>query len=146
MQATKTTLSSSLLLPPRPLNSINSSSSRRKHSLRVFAEGNRKRRSVNKVDEDMIVLRMRIHEMKMTQENCEASADWMEWEKKYISHYDTDVFEAVGFLQTILLNTRPSFVLGAVVLLALSVAVSTTTVALQMLEVAKWILSQIHFC
>ncbi|GAB4840365.1 hypothetical protein Ancab_021131 [Ancistrocladus abbreviatus] len=35
------------------------------------------------VDENMIVLRMRIQEMKMMENNYEAPSDWMPWEKQF---------------------------------------------------------------
>ena len=63
------------------------------------------------VDEDMIVLRMRIHEIKMSEKSQAevAASDWMEWEKKYYGEdYDSDICEAVGLLQSRLMDTRPS--------------------------------------
>ncbi|KAA8532600.1 hypothetical protein F0562_032584 [Nyssa sinensis] len=49
------------------------------------------------VDENMIVLRMRIRETKMAESNCESSpSEWMEWEKRYCKRYDKDICEAVG--------------------------------------------------
>ncbi|KAJ4961141.1 hypothetical protein NE237_021051 [Protea cynaroides] len=56
------------------------------------------------VDENMIVLRKRIHEMKKMEKNQEPPEDWMEWEKKYYRHYNSDVYEAVGLLQTQLMD------------------------------------------
>ncbi|KAK8498689.1 hypothetical protein V6N12_000991 [Hibiscus sabdariffa] len=48
--------------------------------------GGRRRRPV---DEDMIVLRKRIHEMKMVDRNYEPPTNWMEWEKRYYTSYDS---------------------------------------------------------
>ncbi|KAL5728595.1 hypothetical protein ACHQM5_001664 [Ranunculus cassubicifolius] len=82
----------------------------------------------NRVDEDLIVLRMRIHDIQMEADRREISANWMEWEKKYYSYYDSDIMQAVGWLQTQLLNTRPIVALGMAILLAFSVTSSTTMV------------------
>ncbi|XP_042479392.1 uncharacterized protein LOC122060234 [Macadamia integrifolia] len=96
------------------------------------------------VDENMIVLRKRIQEMKMVESNQEAPEEWMEWEKRYYTDYDSDVCEAVGLLQTQLMKTRPSVALGMVALVTLSVPTSTFMVALQLMEMARKILSEIH--
>ncbi|KAI9075079.1 hypothetical protein K1719_042977 [Acacia pycnantha] len=66
------------------------------------------------VGENMIVLRKRIHEMKMIEKNYESSVDWMDWEKCYYTSYDSMICDALGVLQTQLMNTRPSLVLGLV--------------------------------
>ncbi|KAJ4960206.1 hypothetical protein NE237_020116 [Protea cynaroides] len=95
------------------------------------------------VDENMIVLRKRIHEMKMMEKNQEAPEDWMEWEKKYYRHYNSDVCEAVGLLQTQLMEMRPGLVFGMAVVVMLSVPTSMSVVALHLMEMAKWILSRI---
>ncbi|KAJ4961618.1 hypothetical protein NE237_021528 [Protea cynaroides] len=95
------------------------------------------------VDENMMVLRKRIQEMKMMEKNHEAPEDWMEWEKKYYRHYNSDVCEAVGLLQTQLMDMRPSLALGMVVVVMLSVPTSMFVVALHLMEIAKWILSRI---
>ncbi|WP_248793031.1 hypothetical protein, partial [Escherichia coli] len=79
----------------------------------------------------------------MEEANYEAPSNWMEWEKKYYANYDSDVCEAVGLLQTQLMNTRPSFVIGTAVLLVLIVTTSTAMVSVQFIEIAKWILSMI---
>ncbi|KAF7808789.1 uncharacterized protein G2W53_035532 [Senna tora] len=43
------------------------------------------------VDENMIILRMRIQEMKMMErKNYVAPSDWMEWEKQYHRSYEYD--------------------------------------------------------
>ncbi|KAF8376800.1 hypothetical protein HHK36_031528 [Tetracentron sinense] len=98
------------------------------------------------VDENMIVLRKRIHEMKMIERNDEAPLDWMEWEKQYYTNYDSDICEAMGLLQSLLMNTRPSLALGMVALITLSVPASMVMVLFDLMEIAKWILSGIHLC
>ncbi|XP_050221796.1 uncharacterized protein LOC126671990 [Mercurialis annua] len=76
------------------------------------------------IDENMFLLRKRIQEMKIMERNSEAPSDWMEWEKKYYAHYNSDVCEAVGILQSVLMNTRPSFALAMVFLFMLSMPTS----------------------
>ncbi|XP_058082533.1 uncharacterized protein LOC131230651 [Magnolia sinica] len=89
------------------------------------------------VDEDMIVLRQRIHDMKMAEMNNEPPLHWMEWEKRYYTCYDSDVCEAVGLLQTVLMNTRPSLAIGTMALVALSVPTSTVMIIFYFIEFAK---------
>ncbi|XP_058082493.1 uncharacterized protein LOC131230610 [Magnolia sinica] len=95
------------------------------------------------VDEDMIVLRKRIHEMKMAEKNNEPPVHWMEWEKRYYTCYDSDVCEAVGLLQTLLMNTRPSLAIGMVAFVGLSVPTSTVMIMFHLIELAKSICSHI---
>ncbi|KAJ0954445.1 hypothetical protein HanRHA438_Chr00c17g0851511 [Helianthus annuus] len=68
----------------------------------------------NLVDENMIVLRMRIKELEIEERGgLGPQADkWMEWEKKYYGSYIRDVCEAMMMLQMCLMNTRPSLALG----------------------------------
>ncbi|XP_077242325.1 uncharacterized protein LOC143882796 [Tasmannia lanceolata] len=91
------------------------------------------------VDEDMIVLRKRIHEMKMVERNYEPPHDWMDWEKRYYTCYDSDVCEAVGLLQTLLMNTRPSLAIGMMVLVASSVPISVYMIVSHLIEASKGI-------
>ncbi|KAA8530628.1 hypothetical protein F0562_005438 [Nyssa sinensis] len=55
---------------------------------------NRRDYSGRLVDESMIVLRLRLREMKMSEMNHTPPLDWMEWEKRYYAHYNEDVCEA----------------------------------------------------
>ncbi|KAF3788941.1 hypothetical protein EJ110_NYTH19851 [Nymphaea thermarum] len=89
------------------------------------------------VDENMIVLRMRINEMKMVERNQEAPEDWMEWEKRYYASYDSDVCKGVGMLQTFFMNTRPSVALGMLALLGFSVPSSVFLMLINLIEVGK---------
>lgn len=77
------------------------------------------------VDENMIVLRKRIHEMKMVERNYEPPSHWMDWEKKYYTSYDTLICQVMGFLQSQMMNTRPSLALGIVILVLFSVPTSS---------------------
>lgn len=96
------------------------------------------------VDESMIVLRKRIHEMNMIERNYEPPSDWMEWEKRYYTSYDSIICDAMGVLQTHLMNTRPSVALGVIALVAVSVPTSTAVVLLHLQELAKAVLAGIH--
>ncbi|KAJ9173019.1 hypothetical protein P3X46_016197 [Hevea brasiliensis] len=96
------------------------------------------------VDESMIVLRKRIHEMKMMERNYEPPAEWMEWEKQLYASYDEFICKFVGFLQLKLMNTRPSLAMGMLLLITMSVPVSTATIALQLMEVANGAISTLH--
>lgn len=95
------------------------------------------------VDENMIVLRKRIHDIKMveTSENLEElPADWMEWEKRYYyDNYNSDISESMGVLQYLLMETRPSLALGMVALVLFSVPTSMVAVALHLMDMVKTI-------
>jgi len=93
------------------------------------------------VDEGMITLRKRIHEMNMIERNYEPPSDWMEWEKRYYTKYDSIICEAVGVLQTQLMNTRPGLALGAMALVAISVPTSSAVVLFHLVELAKAVLA-----
>ncbi|XP_028779572.1 uncharacterized protein LOC114735952 [Neltuma alba] len=96
------------------------------------------------VDESMIILRKRIHEMKMIEKNYEPPEDWMDWEKRYYTSYDSMICEALGVLQTQLMNTRPSLALGMIALLAMSVPTSSAFLLYHLVELCKQILGGIH--
>ncbi|XVF85323.1 hypothetical protein PTKIN_Ptkin17bG0108500 [Pterospermum kingtungense] len=93
----------------------------------------------NLVDESMVVLRKRIHEMRMLEMRYEPPQHWMEWEKQYkrSNNYDCDVCEAVGYLQAKLMETRPSLALGMGALLLLSVPTSMAVVLFHMMAMMK---------
>lgn len=93
------------------------------------------------VDESMIVLRKRVHEMKVIERNYEPPAEWMEWEKQYYACYDEVICNLVGCLQMQLLSTRPSLALGMLVLFILSVPAST---AIIFSHLASSLLSTVH--
>ena len=89
------------------------------------------------VDEEMIVLRKRIHEMRMIERNYEPPLEWMDWEKRYYAHYDSDICEAVGLLQNLLMSSRPSLAIGMAALVALSVPTSVFMVLSHLMQAAK---------
>jgi len=89
------------------------------------------------VDENMIILRMRIREIEMVETKTKAHSDWTEWEKKYFENYGSDVCDAVGLLQRILMNTRPALAVGILALFMLSMSMSTTLVVFRLVELAN---------
>ncbi|KAF3784362.1 hypothetical protein EJ110_NYTH06658 [Nymphaea thermarum] len=91
------------------------------------------------VDENMFVLRRRIHEMKMVERNYEAPAGWMDWEKKYHLAYVSHVHEGVGLLQKFLIGTRPSVAVGIMVLVGLSVPTAASLVLFNLIAACNWI-------
>ncbi|KAK5818018.1 uncharacterized protein LOC108488554 [Gossypium arboreum] len=92
------------------------------------------------VDENMIVLRMRIKDTKIS-EGFELPSEWMEWEKQYYLHYNEDVCEAMGVLQNLLVNVRPSFGIAMVVLVLLSFPISTGVTLFHVLQLGQWFIS-----
>ncbi|WCJ25278.1 hypothetical protein M5689_007175 [Euphorbia peplus] len=108
-----------------------------------YEKSNNKHREML-VDESMIVLRKRIHEMKMIERNYEPPAEWMNWEKQYYTSYDDFICKFVGVLQFNLMNTRPSFALAMLLLISISVPVSTVTIWFHLLDAANGLLSAVH--
>ncbi|XVE85378.1 hypothetical protein DITRI_Ditri17bG0086000 [Diplodiscus trichospermus] len=97
------------------------------------------------VDENMIVLRKRIQEKKMMERNYEPPADWMEWEKRYYTSYDSIICDVMGVLQSHLMNTRPSLALGLLALIMVSVPTSAAVMIFHLMEIAKGVaVSGIH--
>lgn len=92
------------------------------------------------MDENMMVLRKRIHEMKMVERNYEPPSHWMHWEKRFYCNYDATIFDALSILQTFLMNSRPSVAFGTLFLLLVSVPVSTAVFAFRILDIALWLL------
>ncbi|CAK9144757.1 unnamed protein product, partial [Ilex paraguariensis] len=98
------------------------------------------------VDSSMIVLRQRIHEMKMLEKNYASPplCGWMEWEKRYYRDYHEDVFGAIRFLQSLLMETRPSLALAMVTLVLLSMFSSIAAVGFYVIDIGLGILAGIH--
>ncbi|KAL6007432.1 hypothetical protein ACLOJK_032929 [Asimina triloba] len=100
------------------------------------------------VDESMVVLRKRIYELKMSEESFgmgeqqpHDQVGWMGWEKQYkaSSAYNSDVCQAVGLLQTMLMNTRPILAIGMAGLVLLSVPAFVGMILLSLAHAAKGI-------
>ena len=99
------------------------------------------------VDENMIVLRMRIRDMKTLEMDHEANqppSEWTEWEKQYFTYYKEDVYEGIGLLQNYLMNIRPCLALAFVALFMLSVPISSGFVIFHVTEMTKHIFSGLH--
>ncbi|KAK7357690.1 hypothetical protein VNO80_16985 [Phaseolus coccineus] len=140
MQSTSLLNSSQIFF--HPFSSSNPCSSGRKTcSLSPIKSSMRENFSGRLVDEGMITLRKRIHEMNMIERNYEPPSDWMEWEKRYYTKYDSIICEALGVLQTQLMNTRPGLALGAMALVAISVPASSAVLFFHLVELAKALLA-----
>lgn len=105
-------------------------------STRIYAARDHKF-SGRVVDENLIVLRKRIHEMKMVESGYELPSEWMDWEKRVYASYDSVICDAMGHLQSYLMETRPSLAIGMFVLIALSVPTSAAVVMYNLLELSK---------
>lgn len=143
-------LFSSPLLPSpfAPKRRSSSSSSSRASNTTTLAMGreaqDRNYYNGRIVDENLIILRKRIHEMKMIERNYEPPTKWMNWEKSLYTNYDSNICQAMGFLQSQLMDTRPSLVLGMVALIGLSVPTSTIVLLFHLIELTKGILAGLH--
>ncbi|KAG2261707.1 hypothetical protein Bca52824_068786 [Brassica carinata] len=93
------------------------------------------------VDENMIILRKRIHEMKMVERNYEPPSHWLDWEKRFYSSYDTMICDSIGLLQSFLMNSRPTVAITTLLLLLLSVPVSSSVMAFRLLDLLHWVLA-----
>nr|GMD57061.1 uncharacterized protein LOC109151155 [Ipomoea batatas] len=92
------------------------------------------------VDENMIVLRLRIKEMKALEgDDGDRTAEmhWMGWEKEYVKHYNEDVCEFVGLLQRFLMENRPALGLGLMAVVLGSVSLSTFVAIMHAMEMAN---------
>lgn len=92
------------------------------------------------VDENMIVLRKRIKDMKMLETRQTPPSDWMEWERRYSRDYNEDVWQGVGLLQMFLMNTRPCLAIGMLGLVALSVPISAWVIIFNVVGMVKGII------
>ncbi|KAK7394194.1 hypothetical protein VNO78_14715 [Psophocarpus tetragonolobus] len=89
------------------------------------------------VDESMIVLRLRIKEMKMLDNNPEPPSFWMHWEKQCYDHYDEHICNAIALLQSYLMVTRPSVALGMLTRVAFSLPITSVTLFFFALHMAN---------
>ncbi|XP_019154618.1 PREDICTED: uncharacterized protein LOC109151155 [Ipomoea nil] len=99
------------------------------------------------VDENMIVLRLRIKEMKALEgDDGDRTAEmhWMGWEKEYVKHYNEDICEFIGLLQRFLMENRPALGLGLMAVVLGSVSLSTFVVIMHAMEMAKGLLSHLN--
>ncbi|XP_062107509.1 uncharacterized protein LOC133818573 [Humulus lupulus] len=127
---------------------------RRLSGVRACASGDAKGRDYGGsrlVDESMIVLRLRIQEIKQLEIDGDHKADkngprseWMEWEKQYFVYYIQDVYEGIALLQNYLMNIRPSLALGFLLLMMCSVPISSGFLLFHVVEITKQILSRLY--
>lgn len=98
------------------------------------------------VDDNMIMLRMRIRENKLVEMTKEPPMDWMEWEKKYYANngYNEDVYQVLGFLQNYLMNVRPGLALGLILVLGLSLVLSTGVVFSHAIQMVRALVNNVH--
>uniref|UniRef100_A0A7N2KWB4 Uncharacterized protein n=1 Tax=Quercus lobata TaxID=97700 RepID=A0A7N2KWB4_QUELO len=138
MKATHLTIPKLSCLP----SSFPTRHQRRRVNLTVAACGGTNRRDYwgRLVDENMIMLRLRIKEMKIMETNYEPPSNWMEWEKQYYPRYNEDVCEALGLLQRYLMNMRPGLAFGVIAFVTFSVLISTGMVMFHAIDISKKIL------
>ncbi|GAB2214594.1 hypothetical protein Droror1_Dr00018949 [Drosera rotundifolia] len=86
------------------------------------------------VDENMIVLRMRIREMRMVEEGEQARKNWMRWEKAWYGEYAALVCVVLGMVQSNIMNVRPSVGIGMAALVTLGVPTYAVIMLLQLLS------------
>lgn len=76
----------------------------------------------------------------MQERNYEPPKNWMEWEKKYYTNYESDVCEVVGMLQSILMNTRPCVAIGFMLFILFSLPTSCILILVSLFNVSKSII------
>lgn len=137
-----TSLQSLHLQPPfsgsKRLSNRKNGASTRILAIRRDGKGEKDRHDHKLVDENMIVLKMRIREMTTKEQENRATPPpehWMGWEKEWYKSYDNDVYELVGLLQNLLMDTRPSLAIGVIALLILSVSTPLAVVLTYFLNI-----------
>ncbi|KAG2595992.1 uncharacterized protein LOC120710493 [Panicum virgatum] len=96
------------------------------------------------VDEGMVVLRRRIHEMRAAERNWEPPEEWAAWEKEWYGTYDADVCDLVGALQAFLVSSRPGVGVGILAVLVLAVPASAFALVSHLLDASRAIISNLH--
>ncbi|GLJ09355.1 hypothetical protein SUGI_0107250 [Cryptomeria japonica] len=105
-----------------PFTQIGTKKNMRRFAVKASSSGESGHRSM--VDEDMLVLRKRMHQIRMEEINYIPPQHWMEWEKKWYPTYDSDICSSLMWLQNRLLNTRPSVTMAVMALFFFSVPAS----------------------
>ncbi|PIN08261.1 hypothetical protein CDL12_19180 [Handroanthus impetiginosus] len=141
----------SFLIPRLPQKPFPKNPSSRSKLMIINAEKQDDQSEGKSVDENMIVLKMRIKKLKAletnnTNQGSVQSSDWKEWEKKVFTRYHEGVCDTMELLQAYLMNTRPSVALGILALVAMSVPLSSSVVMANVLKVAKGLLAGCHVC
>ena len=96
------------------------------------------------VDEGMVVLRRRIHEMRAAERNWEPPEEWAAWEKEWYGTYDADVCELAGALRAFLVSSRPGVGVGLLAVLVLAVPASAFVLVSHLLDASRAIISNLH--
>ncbi|KAH7533879.1 hypothetical protein FEM48_Zijuj04G0178500 [Ziziphus jujuba var. spinosa] len=125
------------LLPRKPQGLKNFGISIGQRKIRPLSNAGKTFSGGRQVDESMIVLRRRIHEMKVLERNYEPPEEWMGWEKQCYGHYDEYVCKLVGVLQSFPLNSRPSLALCMLLLITMSVPASAVMIVLRLIEMGN---------
>lgn len=140
--------SNQTLFPAKPYTQRRITTSKNKLAVSSMKESDSQDYEGKLVDESLIILRMRIKEVKMMEKKSSsqgtpAPSNWMEWEKQYYcKHYHEDVCEGIGWLQMYLMNTRPSLALGVLALVAFSVPMSASLITF---NVFRWLHNCVFF-
>ncbi|GLJ09358.1 hypothetical protein SUGI_0107290 [Cryptomeria japonica] len=115
------------------LPSLQKISLRKKKKTRfaVKADSSRESGGSSIVDEGMLVLRKRIHQLRMEERNYLLPQNWTEWEKKWYPTYCSGVYSSLGWLQNMLINTRPGFAVAFLALISLSGPASVLILLIQ---------------
>lgn len=94
------------------------------------------------VDEDMIVLRLRIKELEMMEkgEKVCVPSNWFEWEKKYYMQFQSGICREIGYMQLFLMNSRPSFGMGIIGFVVSSVLISNVLLIFHGIEMIEGII------
>lgn len=95
------------------------------------------------VDEGMVVLRRRIHEMEAAERGWEPPDEWAAWEKEWYATYDADVCRLLGLLQAFLASSRPGVGVGLVAVLVLAVPASAFVLVSLLLDASRAIVSNL---
>ncbi|KAL6848273.1 hypothetical protein ACP4OV_022401 [Aristida adscensionis] len=97
-------------------------------------------------EDDMVVLRRRIHEVRAAECYRRPPAGWAAWEKEWYEHgsYDASVRELVGALHAFLLRRRPAVAVGLLAAAALGVPASALLLAGHLLDAARGLASSLH--
>ncbi|EAY72320.1 uncharacterized protein [Oryza sativa Japonica Group] len=96
------------------------------------------------VDEGMIELRRRIHEMRAAESGWEPPAEWAAWEKEWYGSYDADVCALVGAVQAFLMSSRPGVGVGIVAAVAVSVPTTAFVLVSGLLHASQSLLSNLQ--
>ncbi|KAK4263897.1 hypothetical protein QN277_029252 [Acacia crassicarpa] len=122
----------------------------RRRRLSVSASSNKDSYDGKLVDENMIVLRVRIREIQMEKMKMmnNGGGYWrmMEWERRYWQqNYASDVCQAVGLLQNLLMETRPCLAFSILLLVLFSFSFSMSLSVLQVVGLGKHIFMSMNF-